>query len=92
MLCTPAEGPVKDSMQRDYFGMHRYEWADDTSVEFHLGTGDMVRLLRKHDFTIENLIEIRAPEDAPQGRYEYMTQEWARRWPSEEIWCAKYRP
>lgn len=86
MICMPNEGAVKTELQRDYFGMHRFDWADDNSVEFHLPTGDMLRLLRANGFELEDFIELRAPEGATLKRFEYMTPEWARRWPSEEVW------
>ena len=31
---------------RPQFGMHRFEWPDDDSVEFHLPHGEMIALLR----------------------------------------------
>lgn len=91
MLCQPdteAEGPATDRLLRDYFGMHRFDWPDDPSIEFHLGYGDWIRLLRANGFEIEDLIEVRAPEGATK-RYPFVTGEWARRWPSEEIWKAR---
>ncbi|HRK20409.1 MAG TPA: class I SAM-dependent methyltransferase [Fimbriimonadaceae bacterium] len=92
MLCTGPTGPAQETLQRDYFGMYRLEWEDgDTSVEFHLPFGEMVRLLRKCGFEIENMIEIQAPADASETRFEYMTHAWARRWPSEEIWVARLK-
>ena len=39
------ERAVGPELQRDYFGMHRIEWPDDGSVEFHLRYGDWIRLL-----------------------------------------------
>ena len=92
MLCSPDEEstPVGDRLLRDYFGMHRFEWADDDSVEFHLPYGEMIRLLRSSGFEVEDLIEIQAPEGAATT-YEYVTPEWAHRWPSEEVWKARKR-
>ena len=68
MLCMPdlESEPATDRLLRDYFGMHRFEWPDDTSVEFHLGYGDMIRLLRGNGFEVEDLIEVRPPADADQ--------------------------
>jgi SAM-dependent methyltransferase len=90
MLCVPDEEntPAGTALLRDYFGMHRFEWPFDQSVEFHLGYGDWIRLLRRHGFEIENLIELRAPEGATT-RYDFVTPAWARRWPSEEVWIAR---
>ena len=30
--------PATDRLLRPYFGMHRFEWPDDNSVEFHSAT------------------------------------------------------
>lgn len=93
MLCMPDEEdqPASDRLLRPYFGMHRFEWpGQPASVEFHLGHGDWIRLLRRCGFEVEDLIEIHAPEHA-STRYPYVTPAWARRWPSEEIWKARKR-
>ena len=82
--------PAGTTLLRDYFGMHRFEWPDDPSVEFHLGHGEMIRLLRECGFEIEALVELQAPEGATT-RYPFVTPEWARRWPSEEVWRAVKR-
>ncbi len=90
MLCMPdAEAPAEDRLIRDYFGMHRFEWADDPGVEFHVGYGEMLRLLRGSGFEVTDFIEIRAPEGATTRYSPYVTPEWARRWPSEEVWKAR---
>ena len=44
--------------------MHRFEWPDDDSVEFHLGHGDMIRLLRGCGLEVEDLLELRPAPDA----------------------------
>jgi SAM-dependent methyltransferase len=90
MLCVPEQDdvPAGDRLLRPQFGMHRMEWPSDESVEFHLGHGDMVRLLRSTGFEIEDLIEVRAPEGATT-RYPFVTGDWASRWPSEEVWKAR---
>jgi hypothetical protein len=57
MLTTPDEenAPAIDRLLRPYFGMHRFEWSDDESVEFHLPHGRMVALLRDCGFSVEAL-------------------------------------
>jgi SAM-dependent methyltransferase len=93
MLCMREDGnkPASPELLRSYFGLHRFEWQDgDDSVEFHLGYGDWIRLLRKNDLEIENLIELRPPESA-KTRYPFVNVDWARRWPSEEVWIARKR-
>ena len=92
MLCAPdaEDEPATDHLLRDYFGMHRFEWPDDTSVEFHLGYGDMIRLLRRCGFEVEDMIEVCPREDATTS-YPYAPVQWARRWPAEEVWKALKR-
>jgi len=93
ILCVPdleADGPATDRLRRPYFGMHRNEWPDSDGVEFHLGHGDWIRLLRANGFEITDLIELRPPDGAT-STYPWVTAEWARSWPSEEVWRARRR-
>jgi len=92
MLCAPDEQdvPAGDRLLRPYFGMHRFEWSDDDSVEFHLSHGEMIALLRRSGFEVEALTEIRPP-DGSTTRYPYVTLEWAQSWPCEEVWKARRR-
>lgn len=87
-LCTPSTGPAVPALQRDYFGLNRVEWTANEPEEFHLPTGPMIRLLRRSGFEVEDLIDIQAPAGM-EVRYEYITSEWAHRWPSEEIWVVR---
>jgi SAM-dependent methyltransferase len=77
-----------DRLLRPYFGMHRFEWPDDESVEFHLGHGDMIRLLRRCGLDVEDLLELRPGPDATT-RHPVATVDWARQWPCEEVWKAR---
>jgi SAM-dependent methyltransferase len=93
MLCVPeleADDPATDRLLRPYFGMHRFEWPDEDSVEFHLGYGDWIRLFRASGFEVEDLVELRPPAGATTT-YPFVTAEWARRWPSEQVWKARKR-
>jgi len=92
MLCAPDEEdePPGDRLLRPYFGMHRFEWPDDLSVDFHLGYGDWIRLLRANGFEVEDMIEVRPAADAATT-WPAITLEWARNWPCEEIWKARKR-
>jgi SAM-dependent methyltransferase len=96
-LCVPdteAEGAADERLRRPQFGMGRTVWPDEQdAVEFHLAHGDWIRLLRSSGFEIEDLIEIQAPEDASLGLdfVNWMTLDWARRWPCEEAWKARKR-
>ena len=88
MLCAPdlENESLEPVLRRDYFGMHAFQWPDDHSVEFHLGHGDWIRLLRSHGFEILDLVELQAPADAQPQSDAYVPLSWARRWPCEEIW------
>ena len=88
MLCLPDTGKVQQSLQRPQKGINRLEWVDDDpGVEFHLGPSDMLHVLQRSGFELVDLIEIFAPDGAEDHeRYNYVSSEWAKRWPSEEIW------
>jgi SAM-dependent methyltransferase len=91
ILCSDDDEPAKESLQRPQFGLHRIEWPDD-GVEFHLAHGDWIDLLCANGFEIERLVEIQAPADAEtHPYYSYVTAEWAKQWPCEEIWVARKR-
>ena len=89
-LCMPPEDGVAATEQllRPAFGMYRVEWPSDPGVEFHLSHGDWIRLLRRSGFEIEDLIEVR-PALGATSRYPFVTVEWARKWPCEEVWKAR---
>jgi ubiquinone/menaquinone biosynthesis C-methylase UbiE len=96
-VCFPLQDdalPADTTLHRDYFGMHRFGWRNANgvvdSVEFHLGYGDMIRLLRSSGFEIEDLIEIR-PSKEPTAANLDTPWEWARRWPSVDAWKARKR-
>lgn len=72
-------------LQHDYFGMRVFDSGEGT-VDFELPYGDMVRLVRRHGFVLEDLVELRAPVDATTTYDEFVPADWARRWPAEEIW------
>ena len=91
-LCAPDEEGVAatDRLVRPAFGMYRLEWPGDPSVEFHLSHADWIRLLRRSGFEIEELIDVR-PSETAVTRYPFVTLEWARKWPCEEVWKARKR-
>jgi SAM-dependent methyltransferase len=94
ILCSPDEDvPTTETLQRPQFGMFRFQWPD-SGIEYHLAHGDWIRLLRANGFEILDLIEIQAPPGAKTNpRYDYVTADWARKWPAEEIWRARlHRP
>jgi len=90
ILCSPDSGPAAEQLVRGQFGLHRLEWPDDEGIEFHLAHGDMIRVLRSSGFDVETLHELQAPAAAEtHPYYDFVTADWARKWPSEEIWVAR---
>ncbi len=91
-LCMPFEDGVAatERLLHPAFGMSRVEWPGDPGVEFHLSHGDWIRLLRRSGFEVEDLLEVRPPMGA-LTRYPFVTLEWARQWPCEEVWKARRR-
>ena len=91
MLCVPVadDEAATDRLLRPQRGMHRFDWGHD-GVEFHLGHGEMIRLLRSSGFEVEALLEVHAPAGAAT-RYPFVDVAWAERWPAEEAWIARRR-
>lgn len=88
MACTPADGGVVGArLVRDYFSIYRMEFSEAGPVEFHPTHGQWIRLLRSMGFVVEDLIETR-PMRGSTPRFDFVSVEWARCWPSEEIWMA----
>src|SRR5262249_13930194 len=86
-LCSPVDAAAAgETLVNDYLGMHRFEDPRDGSVAFQLPFGEWIRLFRANGLAVEDLIELRPPEGASPGHWSFVTLEWARRWPSEEIW------
>jgi SAM-dependent methyltransferase len=90
MRCVPDVGVATDRLLRPQAGLHRMSWESDPGVEFHLGHGDWIRVLRTSGFEVEELIEMYAPADS-QADTEFITAAWAKQWPVEEAWFARLR-
>ena len=89
-LCAPPVGAVTEQLQRPQFGMGRIQWPGEQGIEYHLPHGEWIRILRSNGFEIEALHELRPLEQAVDPTYyDYVTVEWAREWPAEEIWVAR---
>jgi SAM-dependent methyltransferase len=87
-LCWDDNETIGDRLLRPQFGMHRIETPD--GIEFHLPHGERIRNLHQHGFRVDDLIEVQAPESAERHPYySYVTPEWGRKWPLEEIWTAR---
>jgi SAM-dependent methyltransferase len=92
VLCTTMEPPVGETLVRPQRGLHRIDWPDTGETEFQLAHGDWIDVLRENGFDVERLLELYAPEGAgTHSYYNYVTPEWASKWPAEEIWVARKR-
>lgn len=90
-LCMDLDG-ITERLVRPLRGMNKIEWPDTQEVEFHLPAGKLIELLRDTDLDVERMIELYAPEDAETHEYyKWVTAEWARQWPHEELWVARKR-
>jgi SAM-dependent methyltransferase len=90
MLCVPDVGAAGDRLLRPLRGLYRMSWESDPGVEFHLPHGEWIRLLRGAGFEVEDMVEVYAPDDA-ESRFDFVTADWGRRWPVEEVWFARRR-
>lgn len=89
-ICYPEAGPITTELQRPYFDLHRLTWPEEEGVEFNLGYGEWIRVLRDSGLRVDALIELRAPAGATAHEYySHMTPEWGRSWPAEQIWVAR---
>jgi ubiquinone/menaquinone biosynthesis C-methylase UbiE len=90
IMCSQDEGAATTELQRPMFGNRRFEWNDDDGVEYHIPHGEWIALLHANGFEVERLIEVQAPADAETHEYyAYVTAEWAKQWPCEDIWVAR---
>jgi hypothetical protein len=81
---------ARAAARRPAFGLYRLEFPGECGVEFHPSHGEWIPLLRQSDFEIEDLLEVRPPA-AATTRYPFVTVDWARQWPSEEVWKVRKR-
>ena len=92
MACAPDEGRTAESLVRPLRGMLRLDWVEGghASTEFHLPADELLRLLRHTGFEVVDFVQLYARADSvDHPYYDFVTAEWARRWPAEEIWRAR---
>ncbi len=88
ILCAHEDG-LTEQLQRPLRGMNRVEQPGE-SDQFWLPHSELFRLLRRTGFDVEDLVELYAPDDAQRHEYySFVTPDWARKWPAEEIWAAR---
>ena len=92
IICSPDTGDIGETLQRPLAGMYRNEWPDEVGIEYHLPHSRWIDLLRASGFGVERLIDVYAgPDSKRHDYYGYVSVEWARKWPAEEIWTARKR-
>jgi SAM-dependent methyltransferase len=93
ILCSPDEGAAVEQLMRPQFeGLYRMEWPGEEGVEYHPTHGQWIALLREHGFDVEALHELQAPDGrATHTYYDFVTVDWARKWPYEDVWVARKR-
>ena len=81
---NPAADAVTSQLAADYFALSTVD--DGQSVEYQLPYGEWIRLFRRHEFVVEDLVELQAPVHAVTTYSDFVPVTWARRWPAEHIW------
>ena len=94
-VCTPPSGADCDErLHRPYFGLRAMDWrdaeVDPGGIEFNLTVSDWLRLFRDTGFDVLDYIELQAPADITETRFT-VSGNWARRWPSEQVWRLRKR-
>ncbi len=95
-VCMPPDGSGPEArLHRPYFGLGRMDWTeveiDPGGIEFHLPTGEWIRLFTGLGFTIDRYAEIQAPEGPETRRFD-TDRSWARQWPAEQAWSVSLPP
>ncbi|MEM7338363.1 MAG: methyltransferase domain-containing protein [Actinomycetota bacterium] len=92
-LCAPdfeSDGSAGDRLLRPQRDLHRIAWPDTDGIEYHIGHGEMIRLLRQCGFEVLDLKELFIePDDG--NPFGFADGEWGSQWPVEEVWFASKR-
>jgi SAM-dependent methyltransferase len=91
-MCIPERGPATGRLERDLFGLHRVVRRGTSGSEYQLFTlphGEWIRLLGRCGLMVEDLIEVQVPPGAANNDFPELPDEWAQRWPAEEVWFAR---
>ncbi|HKI59141.1 MAG TPA: hypothetical protein VKA00_08005 [Trueperaceae bacterium] len=95
-VCSPWDGsdPVRE-LVRPYFGLHRTDWTevevDPGGIEFNLPVSAWFALFEEVGFEVEGYLEPR-PVDGAEPEVPFITHDWARQWPCEQVWRVRKPP
>ncbi len=90
-VCSPQDGtiPIGERLERDYFSLYRMDWRDAVDdpggIEFSLPISRWFRLFSETGFVVTRFLELQAPHGGSEVRF-WVTADWARRYPSEQVW------
>jgi SAM-dependent methyltransferase len=87
-ICDDGERTTR-RLHQDYFGMRRFDWQGEGTIDFQATYSEWVRLFRACGLLVDDLVELRPPEGATTTFSEFVDYDWARRWPAEEIWVLR---
>lgn len=90
IVCTDARGAPCDAvLHRPYRGLRGADWTeveiDPGGIEFNRTFADWMALFRDISFVVDNFLELYAPDTADVDRFS-IPVEWARKFPSEQVW------
>ncbi len=90
LICSPWSGADCDlQLHRPYKDMRVADWTkveiDPSGVSFNLTIADWMALFAKVGFAVERYQEVYAPEGA-EGVRGAVPAEWAKNYPSEQVW------
>ena len=95
-VCSPLDGtsPLATELLRPYFEMHRIDWTevqhDPGGIEFAMPVSDWFALFRRVGLEVEDYREPRPAEGGSESVH-FATADWARRFPSEQVWKLRKR-
>ncbi|MFO7546578.1 MAG: hypothetical protein R6W77_13885 [Trueperaceae bacterium] len=89
-VCSPEDGSVvTERLARPYFDLHRLDWTqvevDPGGIEFNLPISGWFALFRHLGLEVEEFLEPRPASGGNEERF-YATADWARNWPTEQVW------
>jgi SAM-dependent methyltransferase len=91
-LCVPEGGPATDRLTHDLFGLHHVVRRGTSGAVyrlFGLPHGGWIRLLADWGLVVADLIEVQLPPDVTNDSFPEIPDDWARRWPAEEVWVCR---
>ena len=96
IICAEPTGaePVGYTLERTYFGLDSVDWTeaveDPGGIEFNRTFEAWMALFRRVGFEVLDYRELRAPTRA-SGVLFWTPAEWAKRFPSEQVWWLRKR-